>query len=181
MGVWEEDRSQESDVRIASARRLRGARDFEAYTRGAGPDHVDSASGGTRQIKDASFRERTTIGDAHVDAFSILKIRDFDLGLKWKRAMRGGQSLHVENFAGGGASPVIRIAVPTRDSGFGVTGAHGRGGDGTRNGSARGFVSARGDDARSDNDRGESVTRATRMKWGSEHLKQFYTATFYRL
>jgi hypothetical protein len=62
-----------------------------------------------------------------------------------------------------------------------VTGADRRGGDGTRNRSAHGFVSARGDDARRDNDRGKSETRATRMKWGSEHLKQFYNATFYRL
>lgn len=165
MGVWgKEVRSQKSGDRMASARRLRSPDNFQPHTSGAGPEHVDGASGRARKIEDASFHERTAIGDAHVDAFSVHKIRDFDFGLKRKCGMCGGESLHVENFAGGSASSVIRIAVPTRDSGFGMTGANGRDGNGTRNGSARGFVTARGDDARRENDRGESEMRATRMK-----------------
>ena len=99
--------------------RFRWSDHFQFHARGAGSDHVDFARGGEREIDDASFDERTAIVDAHVDLFSVVEIGDFDPSMKWKCAMRGGELFHVVNFSGGGAAAVIRIAVPTRDAGFG--------------------------------------------------------------
>ena len=50
--------------------------------------------------------------------FSVGEIRHLDPGLKGKRAMRGGELLHVVNLAGSRAASVIGDAVPTGDAGL---------------------------------------------------------------
>src|SRR5438552_2542885 len=145
---------------------------FQADTDDAGSQHVDLAARGLRQVDDASVDERTAIVDADVDAFSVGEVGHLDPGLKRKRAMRGGELLHVEDLARGGSSSVVGNAVPARDAGLDRADARRR----RRGRNARGgFPRAPGDD-----DRRRGEYHRTRMNRASKHLKQFYSITFLR-
>jgi len=91
---------------------------FDPNSNDAGLDHVDFTRGGEREIDDSAVDEWSAIGDADIDAFLILEIGHLDPGIEGKRAMRGGQLFHVENFSVRRAPAVVRDSVPTGDSSF---------------------------------------------------------------
>ncbi len=94
--------------------------DLYSDTGSARSDHVDLLRGGKREIDDSSFDERTAIGDANLHSFSVIEIVHFDPGSEGERSMSGSELLHVVDLAGCGAPPVVWLAVPACDSGFGV-------------------------------------------------------------
>lgn len=92
--------------------------DVEANLGDAGSDDLDFLRGCVRKIDDASGDEGTAVDDADVDRFSVGEIGDAHHGSEGKGAVRGGEFLHVVNFAVGGGASVIRMSVPARESGF---------------------------------------------------------------
>src|SRR5579871_986660 len=91
---------------------------------GAGSDHFDLTRGGEGEIDDPSIDEGAAIVDSHGHTLSVLKIADFHPGVEGKRAMRGGQFVHVEDLAVGRAASIVRNAVPTCDSSFSPSGVN---------------------------------------------------------
>ncbi len=86
-------------------------------------DHVDLSRGAERKIDDASIDERSSIGDANVDAFSIRQVCHLDPSVEWKCSMRGSQLSHIENFAGRCLASIEWNSIPTCDSSFDHTDA----------------------------------------------------------
>src|SRR5690242_689635 len=70
---------------------------FQLYARGSRSEHFNLSRSGHGEIDDAAFDERTSIVDPHANFFSVVEIGDLDPCLKWKRAMRGGELLHIED------------------------------------------------------------------------------------
>ncbi len=79
-------------------------------------DHFNFPRRRQRQIDHSSIDERTSIGNSHLHFFSVVEIRHFHPGLKWKCAMCRSELLHVVDLARCSSSSVIRIAVPACES-----------------------------------------------------------------
>jgi hypothetical protein len=89
---------------------------FDTHSHHTFTNHIDLARRGERQIDDSAFDEWSAIGDANLDALSVGEVGYLKPGVEGKSAMRGRELFHVEDFAGGGASSIVRIAVPAGDS-----------------------------------------------------------------
>src|SRR5580704_12943330 len=92
--------------------------DVYANLRDARPDHLNHKRGGVGKIDDSPGDEGTTVDDTNGHRFSVGEIRDAHESSEGKRAVRGGQFLHVVNLAIRGGASVIWMTVPTRDARF---------------------------------------------------------------
>ena len=93
-------------------------RDLDTHARGSRTYHIDGASGRVGKVDDAVAYKGTAIINADVDGFVVIEIYNMHESAEGQRAVRGGELLHVVDFAVGSRTPVIRMAIPTRDSDF---------------------------------------------------------------
>ncbi len=100
--------------------------DIEPDLSDAGSDQGDGDGGGVRKIDDPVFDEGTAIDDSHVDGLIVGEVDDSHPGSERKSAMRGSHSLHIVDLAIGGGAAVIRMTVPTSESGFAIADFRGR-------------------------------------------------------
>ena len=89
---------------------------------GSRSNHADALRGGAGKIDDASRHEGSTVSDPHIHGFSISQILNTNPGSERKRAMSRGEFLHVVSFTVGRPPAVIGMAIPARQSDFGVSG-----------------------------------------------------------
>ena len=92
----------------------------EADLGDTGADERDGNGRGMRKIDDAVVNEGSAVGDADVDRFVVREIDDAHPGSERQRAVRGSEGFHVVDLAVGGGASVIRMSIPTGESGFAV-------------------------------------------------------------
>src|SRR5260370_12282157 len=63
-------------------------------------------------MDDGIVDERTAVGDAYIRGFAVAQVGDAHHGVKWQRAMRRRELVHVVDFAVGSAASVKGNAVP---------------------------------------------------------------------
>src|SRR5260370_27806820 len=71
-------------------------------------------------MDDGIVDERTAVGDAYIRGFAVAQVCDAHQGVKWQRAMRRRELVHVVDFAVGSAASVKGNAVPGGIALFGV-------------------------------------------------------------
>lgn len=81
-----------------------------------------------REVDDTAVHERPAVVDAHAHREIVREIAHLDYRSERHRAMRGGELLHIVDFAVRSPSPVIRIPVPARDPHLFVADMRHRGG-----------------------------------------------------
>ena len=127
---------------------------FQLHLRNARTDHVDVSRRRLREIDDAASNERTSIGDAHIDFFSIVEIANPHPSVECVGAVSGGEFFHVVHFTVRAAPSVIGRTIPTRHSRCGRA-------DARRLRNARALSSARGEHRHGDNEDKKKTIRNT--------------------
>ena len=74
--------------------------------------HAQLDGSTTRQVKNAPFFIGTTVGNPHVQMFSVVHIDDPHHTPKRHRSMGGRQSFHVEDLSIRSLPPVELLAIP---------------------------------------------------------------------
>src|SRR5260370_29727885 len=103
-------------VPVLRRRDLRRREDIQTNLCDPGSDQLDGLRRGMRHVDDAPVDERTAVDDADVHRLGVGEIGEALPGAEGERAMRGGHLLHVVDLAVGRGAPVIRMAVPARET-----------------------------------------------------------------
>ncbi len=93
-------------------RRIRPRYHLEADRRGAGADHANGLGRREREIDDAVCDEGAAIVDADFGLHAVSEIRDANQRTEGQRAVRGGECVHVVDFAVRRAMAVEGNAIP---------------------------------------------------------------------
>src|SRR5947208_12230486 len=100
------------------ARDCAGVQNLQPHERGPGTDHLNRLGRGVGQVNDAALDERAAVVDAHLHTLAVRKVVHPHPDAEGKRAVRGGQVVHVVGLAARRRPPVKGMAVPGREALF---------------------------------------------------------------
>src|SRR5947208_7875247 len=100
------------------ARECAGVQNLQPHERGPGTDHLNGLGRGVGEVDDAALDKRAAVVDAHLHALAVLKVVYAHPDAEGKRAVRGGQVVHVVGLAARRRPPVKRMTVPGREALF---------------------------------------------------------------